>query len=58
MMGTETAPRGRRGAYMDTLKELPGMVALIEGNAAFEGFFTPVYTASLGWDGHDPIRRV
>ena len=55
---SDTAPMGMRVAYMDTLKELPGMVELIEGNAAFEGFFTPVYEASIGWDGRDPIRRV
>jgi hypothetical protein len=54
---SDTAPMGMRVAYMDTLGELPGMVELIEGNAAFEGFFTPIYKASIGWDGRDPIRR-
>lgn len=49
---------GMRVAYMDTLKELPGMVELLEGNAAFDGFFTPIYQASVGWDGRDPIRRL
>lgn len=54
---SDTAPMGMRVAYMDTVKELPGMVELIEGNAAFDGFFTPIYRASVGWDGQDPIRR-
>jgi hypothetical protein len=55
---SDTAPMGMRVAYMDTLKELPGMVELIEANAAFEAFFTPMYKASIGWDGRDPIRRL
>jgi hypothetical protein len=48
---------GMRVAYMDTTKELPGMVELIEGNAAFEAAFAPAYKASLNWDGRDPIWR-
>jgi hypothetical protein len=55
---SDTAPMGMRVAYMDTMKELPGMVELIEGNDAFEGFFTPIYKQSIGWDGKDPIRRL
>jgi hypothetical protein len=54
---SDTAPMGMRVAYMDTTKELPGMIELIEGNAAFEGAFAPAYKASLNWDGRDPIRR-
>jgi hypothetical protein len=41
---------------MDTTKDLPGMIELIEGNAAFEGAFGPAYKASLNWDGRNPIR--
>jgi hypothetical protein len=55
---SDTAPMGMRVAYMDTTRELPGMVELIEGNAAFENFFTPLYKAALGWDGKDPIRQL
>jgi len=55
---SDTAPMGMRVAYMDTLNELPGMVELIEGNGAFEDFFTPIYRASLDWDGREPIRRL
>ncbi len=54
---SDVAPMGMRVAYMDTTQELPGMIELIEGNAAFERAFAPVYKASLGWDGRDPIRR-
>ena len=55
---SDTAPMGMRVAYMDTEAELPGMVELIEGNQAFEDFFTPIYRASVGWDGSDPVRRL
>lgn len=54
---SDTAPMGVRVAYMDTMKDLPGMVELIEADEAYEGFFTPDYKASLGWDGRDPIRQ-
>lgn len=54
---SDTTPMGMRVVYMDTTGELPGMVELIEGNAALESAFGPAYTASLGWDGRDPIRR-
>ncbi len=53
-----TAPMGMRVAYMDTEKELPGMVELIEGNQAFEDFFTPIFRASIVWDGKDAVRRL
>ena len=55
---SDTAPMGMRVAYMDTFRDLPGMVELLEGNAAFEEFFTPIYRASVGWDGRDPLRKV
>jgi catechol 2,3-dioxygenase-like lactoylglutathione lyase family enzyme len=55
---SDTAPMGMRVAYMDTSRELPGMIELLEGNAAFDGAFKPVYDASIGWDGRDPIRRM
>jgi Glyoxalase/Bleomycin resistance protein/Dioxygenase superfamily len=45
-----------RAAYMDTTKDLPGMVELIEMTPAVEQMFTDSYKASLGWDGTDPVR--
>jgi hypothetical protein len=49
-------PSGGRVAYMDTTRELPGYVELIELGAGFEALFGRFYRASLGWDGQDPVR--
>lgn len=54
----DEAPMGMRVAYMDTTKELPGMVEILEGNKELDGFFTDLYNASQGWDGRDPIRKL
>jgi hypothetical protein len=45
-----------RGAYMDTKRDMPGMVELIEMVPAVEQMFTDTYKASLGWDGTEPVR--
>ena len=49
-------PSGGRVAYMDTTRELPGYVELIELGAGFEELFSRFYRASIGWDGADPVR--
>jgi hypothetical protein len=49
-------PSGGRVAYMDTTRELPGYVELIELGADFEPLFARFYRASIGWDGADPVR--
>ncbi len=49
-------PSGGRVAYMDTTRELPGYVELIELGGGFEPVFTRFYRASIGWDGADPVR--
>lgn len=49
-------PTGSRVAYLDTNAILPGFVELIESTAANDRFFTAIYAAAQGWDGHDPIR--
>jgi Glyoxalase/Bleomycin resistance protein/Dioxygenase superfamily len=59
--GHETAficrvPTGGRVAYMDTTRELPGFVELIELGGAFEAVFSRFYRASIGWDGAEPVR--
>lgn len=54
---SDTAPMGMRVAYMDTISTLPGMVELIEENAAFAKAFGPIRQAAIGWDGRDPVRR-
>lgn len=49
-------PSGGRVAYLDTTKELPGFLELIELGGAFEPVFNKFYRASIGWDGKDPVR--
>lgn len=49
-------PTGGRVGYMDTTRDLPGMVELIELGAAFNPVFSRFYSATIGWDGKDPVR--
>jgi hypothetical protein len=49
-------PSGGRVAYLDTTRQLPGFVELIELGGAFEPVFSRFYRASIGWDGSDPVR--
>ncbi len=49
-------PTGGRIAYMDTTRDLPGMVELIELGAAFDEVFGRFHRASVAWDGKDPMR--
>jgi hypothetical protein len=49
-------PSGGRVAYLDTTRQLPGFVELIELGGAFEPVFSRFYRASIGWDGADPVR--
>ena len=50
-------PTGGRVAYMDTTKDLPGMIELIELGASFDAVFSRFYRATIGWDGAQPVRR-
>lgn len=43
--------------YVDTTKDLPGMVELIEMNPEQERHYTSFHAASLAWDGEDPVRE-
>jgi hypothetical protein len=54
---SDLSPRGARIAYLDSLRDLPGMLELIEMSPDLEGKYTRMYLASVGWDGRDPIRR-
>lgn len=54
---SDRLPSGARVVYVDTLSALPGMVELIEFTADQERHYTAMYTAAVGWDGSDPIRR-
>jgi hypothetical protein len=49
-------PTGGRVAYIDTTRDLPGMVELIELGADFDEVFGRFHRASIGWDGNDPVR--
>ncbi len=49
-------PTGGRVGYMDTTRDLPGMVELIELGAAFDSVFSRFYRATIGWDGEQPVR--
>ncbi len=59
--GYETAfharvPTGGRVAYIDTTRDLPGMVELIELGADFDEVFGRFHRASIDWDGRNPVR--
>jgi Glyoxalase/Bleomycin resistance protein/Dioxygenase superfamily len=54
---TDTAPDplGCRVIYFDTGRELPGMLEIIEINAATEQAFHGMYQAAREWNGKDHI---
>lgn len=49
-------PGGRRIAYFDTTRDLPGMVELIETTPASEQRLLTMYEASRDWDGLEARR--
>jgi hypothetical protein len=54
---SDRSPRGYRVVYVDTTRDLPGMIELMEHTPALEARYTEMYLASVGWDGSDPVRR-
>src|ERR1700733_8591276 len=48
---SDTAPMGFRVVYFDTSRDLPGMLEVIEMNAAAEQGFHTMYRAAHEWDG-------
>jgi glyoxalase/bleomycin resistance protein/dioxygenase superfamily protein len=54
---SDRLPSGSRVVYMDSTRDLPGMIELVELTAAQEEVYTAMYRAALAWDGGDPIRR-
>lgn len=52
----DTLPSGARVVYVDTTASLPGMVELVEYNAAQAEVYARFYRASLDWDGGEPVR--
>jgi hypothetical protein len=54
---SDRSPRGYRIVYMDTTRDLPGMIELMEMMPSLETRYTEMYLSSVGWDGSDPVRR-
>ena len=55
---TDETPAGTRVAYFDAKRGWPGLIELIEINAASEQRYSRMYAEALLWDGKDVIRRV
>jgi hypothetical protein len=55
--GQEAAPRGVRIVYMDTTRDLPGMLEIIETTDALEAIYQSYFDAAQNWNGEDPVRR-
>lgn len=49
---------GARTCYIDTVSTLGFMTELITANPVAEAVFGQIKSASVGWDGHDPIRSM
>jgi hypothetical protein len=54
---SDLLPSGARVVYMDSTRDLPGMIELVERTPAQEEVYTAIWRASVDWDGSDPIRR-
>jgi hypothetical protein len=54
---SDRLPSGSRVVCVDSTRDLPGMLELIEHTEAQEHFYADIHTAAVGWDGRDPIRR-
>jgi Glyoxalase/Bleomycin resistance protein/Dioxygenase superfamily len=54
---TDTAPEplNCRVIYFDTTRDLPGMLEVIEINAATEDLYRQMYQAAKDWDGKDHV---
>ena len=55
---SDTAPMGFRIVYFDTTRDLPGMLEVIELNAAAERGFQQMYEAARKWDGKPLVHRL
>ena len=54
---SDLLPSGARVVYVDSTRDLPGMIELVEHTEAQERHYTDIYLAAVDWDGSDPIRR-
>ena len=49
---------GMRFAYLNSDAHPGGMIELMERGPALDAFFLKVRTASIGWDGSRPLRKL
>lgn len=54
---SDRLPSGSRVVYLDTTRDLPGMIELLEHTDAQEQVYDGFYRASVDWDGEHPVRR-
>jgi hypothetical protein len=54
---SDRLPSGSRIVYVDSTRDLPGMIEVIEYTEAQEQVYDRIYRGSIDWDGSDPIRR-
>jgi Glyoxalase/Bleomycin resistance protein/Dioxygenase superfamily len=54
---SDRLPSGSRVAYVDSTRDLPGMIELVEHTDAQERVYAEIFESAVGWDGRDPIRR-
>jgi Glyoxalase/Bleomycin resistance protein/Dioxygenase superfamily len=54
---TDLLPSGSRIVYVDSARDLPGMIELIEYTEAQEQVYDAIHRAAIAWDGREPIRR-
>jgi len=54
---SDRLPSGSRVVYLDSRRDLPGMIELVEHTEAQERAYTQIYEAAIGWDGTDPVRH-
>jgi hypothetical protein len=54
----EPVQYGRNFCYLDTVYHPGTMVELIAADAGMRGLFDRVRSASVGWQGEEPVRRL
>ena len=54
---SDRLPSGSRIVYVDSTRDLPGMIELVEHTEAQERAYADIHRAAVDWDGRDPIRR-
>jgi Glyoxalase/Bleomycin resistance protein/Dioxygenase superfamily len=54
---SDLSPRGVRIVYMDTTRDLPGMLEIIDTTDALEAIYQSYFDAARNWNGENPVRR-